>query len=69
VPSGCARALNRLGPTYVKFGQYMRRPEPDIVGATVAADLSQLQDRMAPFEPGACAGHPRTARSATAPPT
>jgi ubiquinone biosynthesis protein len=43
-------ALNKLGPTYVKFGQTLAT-RPDIVGATVAADLSQLQDRMAPFDP------------------
>jgi ubiquinone biosynthesis protein len=49
------RALNRLGPTYVKFGQTLAT-RPDIVGATVAADLSQLQDRMAPFDPGLVPG-------------
>jgi ubiquinone biosynthesis protein len=49
------RALNRLGPTYVKFGQTLAT-RPDIVGATVAADLSQLQDRMATFDPGLVPG-------------
>lgn len=44
------RALNRLGPTYVKFGQTLAT-RPDIVGAAVAADLAQLQDRMDPFDP------------------
>ncbi len=43
------RALNRLGPTYVKFGQTLGT-RPDIVGAEVAADLSGLQDAMEPFD-------------------
>ena len=42
------RALNRLGPTYVKFGQTLAT-RPDIVGAEIAEDLSALQDRMDPF--------------------
>jgi ubiquinone biosynthesis protein len=44
------RALNRLGPTYVKFGQSLAT-RPDIVGVDVARDLSVLQDAMAPFDP------------------
>lgn len=44
------RALNRLGPTYVKFGQTLAT-RPDIVGPEVAADLAVLQDKMAPFDP------------------
>ena len=43
------RALNRLGPTYVKFGQLLGT-RPDIVGALIAQDLSALQDRMDPFD-------------------
>lgn len=43
------RALNRLGPTYVKFGQTLAT-RPDIVGPDVAKDLSALQDRMDPFD-------------------
>lgn len=43
------RALNRLGPTYVKFGQTLGT-RPDIVGAEFAADLSGLQDDMEPFD-------------------
>ncbi len=42
------RALNRLGPTYVKFGQSLAT-RPDIVGIQIASDLSALQDRMPPF--------------------
>ena len=44
------RALNRLGPTYVKFGQTLAT-RPDIVGTDVAADLATLQDQMEPFDP------------------
>lgn len=42
-------ALNKLGPTYVKFGQTLAT-RPDIVGAEIATDLSVLQDAMAPFD-------------------
>lgn len=48
---GAARlsaALTRLGPSYVKFGQFLAT-RPDIVGAAAALDLEQLQDRMPPF--------------------
>src|SRR5690606_19140471 len=44
------RALNRLGPTYVKFGQTLAT-RPDIVGVEVARDLAVLQDKMEPFDP------------------
>lgn len=43
------RALNRLGPTYVKFGQTLAT-RPDIVGPEVAQDLAALQDKMEPFD-------------------
>lgn len=43
------KALNRLGPTYVKFGQTLAT-RPDIVGAEVALDLAVLQDKMEPFD-------------------
>jgi ubiquinone biosynthesis protein len=49
--SGSARlsaALTRLGPSYVKFGQFLAT-RPDIVGVAAARDLEQLQDRMPPF--------------------
>jgi ubiquinone biosynthesis protein len=49
--SGAARlsaALTRLGPSYVKFGQFLAT-RPDIVGVEAARDLENLQDRMAPF--------------------
>jgi ubiquinone biosynthesis protein len=44
-----ARALERLGPTYVKIGQLLAT-RPDIVGAGIADDLSALQDNMPAFD-------------------
>ena len=49
------RALNRLGPTYVKFGQTLAT-RPDIVGPRIAEDLSGLQDKMDPFDPSLVPG-------------
>ncbi|HTM78335.1 MAG TPA: AarF/UbiB family protein, partial [Devosia sp.] len=49
------RALNRLGPTYVKFGQTLAT-RPDVVGPKVAADLAGLQDKMDPFDPALVPG-------------
>ncbi len=49
--SGAARlsaALNRLGPSYVKLGQFLAT-RPDVVGPELAKDLETLQDRMPPF--------------------
>jgi ubiquinone biosynthesis protein len=43
-----AAALTRLGPTYVKLGQFLAT-RPDVVGTTIARDLESLQDKMAPF--------------------
>lgn len=43
------KALNRLGPTYVKFGQALAT-RPDVVGAGIANDLAGLQDKMEPFD-------------------
>jgi len=43
-----ARALERLGPAYIKLGQ-MLATRPDIVGAGPAAALEHLQDRLPPF--------------------
>src|SRR5207248_4691261 len=44
-------ALTRLGPTYVKLGQFLAT-RPDVVGPALARDLESLQDRMAPFPQG-----------------
>ena len=43
-----SKAIARLGPSYVKLGQFLAT-RPDIVGADLALDLSRLQDRMATF--------------------
>jgi len=43
-----AAALTRLGPTYVKLGQFLAT-RPDVVGVALAHDLESLQDKMAPF--------------------
>ncbi len=42
------RALNRLGPSWVKLGQFLAT-RPDIIGRELASELENLQDRMAPF--------------------
>ena len=41
-------ALTRLGPSYVKLGQFLAT-RPDVVGAALAVDLERLQDQMPPF--------------------
>ncbi len=41
-------ALTKLGPTYVKLGQFLAT-RPDVVGPVLARDLESLQDKMAPF--------------------
>ena len=43
-----AAALTVLGPSFVKLGQALST-RADLVGEDVAADLSQLQDRLAAF--------------------
>ncbi|MEW6106776.1 MAG: AarF/ABC1/UbiB kinase family protein [Bacillota bacterium] len=42
------RALEELGPTFVKLGQILST-RPDIVPPALAAELEKLQDRAAPF--------------------
>ena len=46
--SRLAAALTKLGPTYVKLGQFLAT-RPDVVGKAIARDLESLQDKMAPF--------------------
>jgi ubiquinone biosynthesis protein len=41
-------ALTRLGPSYVKLGQFLAT-RPDVVGTALARDLERLQDQMPPF--------------------
>ncbi len=47
--SGLAAAIDRLGPSYVKLGQFLAT-RSDIVGPRVAIELEKLQDRMAPAD-------------------
>jgi hypothetical protein len=47
-----ARALERLGPAYIKLGQ-MLATRPDIVGEELARALEHLQDRLPPFSDAA----------------
>ncbi|MEM1152456.1 MAG: AarF/UbiB family protein, partial [Pseudomonadota bacterium] len=44
-------ALERLGPSYIKLGQFLAT-RPDLVGMSVARDLEKLQDSLPsiPFE-------------------
>ena len=41
-------ALNRLGPSYVKLGQFLAT-RPDIVGQEFSNTLGKLRDEIAPF--------------------
>jgi len=43
-----AIAVDRLGPSYVKLGQFLAT-RPDVVGHDMARDLALLQDRMDTF--------------------
>ena len=46
--AGLSRAIDRLGPSYVKMGQFLST-RPDIVGTKVAIELESLQDRVTPM--------------------
>ncbi len=48
VETRLSTALGRLGPSYVKLGQFLAT-RPDVVGAGMARDLERLQDQMPPF--------------------
>jgi len=41
-------ALTRLGPSYIKLGQFLAT-RPDVIGSELAQDLSLLQDKLPPF--------------------
>jgi ubiquinone biosynthesis protein len=43
-----AAALTRLGPSYVKLGQFLAT-RADLIGPDLARDLARLQDRLPPF--------------------
>ena len=45
---GGANAIARLGPSYVKLGQFLAT-RPDVVGNDIALDLAMLQDKMETF--------------------
>jgi ubiquinone biosynthesis protein len=47
-PERLTAALNRLGPSYVKFGQFLAT-RPDIVGQDASAALGRLRDEIPPF--------------------
>ncbi|MCC2095726.1 MAG: 2-polyprenylphenol 6-hydroxylase [Hyphomicrobiales bacterium] len=44
-----SRAIGKLGPSYVKMGQFLAT-RPDVVGVAAARGLEGLQDRMQPFD-------------------
>jgi ubiquinone biosynthesis protein len=43
-----ARALEKLGPAWIKLGQFMAT-RPDVIGVEAATDLSSLKDSVPPF--------------------
>jgi ubiquinone biosynthesis protein len=43
-----AAALARLGPSYIKLGQFLST-RADVIGPETARDLAHLQDRLPPF--------------------
>ena len=43
-----ARALEKLGPAWIKLGQFMAT-RPDVIGIQAASDLSSLKDSVPPF--------------------
>ncbi|MEQ9146303.1 MAG: 2-polyprenylphenol 6-hydroxylase [Parvibaculaceae bacterium] len=42
-------ALQTLGPSYIKLGQFLAT-RPDIIGTELAGDLGMLRDRLPPFD-------------------
>ena len=43
-----ARALEKMGPAYIKLGQFLST-RPDMIGVTAATDLGRLKDKLPPF--------------------
>ncbi len=43
-----ARALEGLGPAYIKLGQFLAT-RPDVFGSEVTSDLDRLKDKLPPF--------------------
>ena len=44
-----ATALERLGPAYIKLGQFLAT-RPDVFGVETTTDLSRLKDKLPPFK-------------------
>lgn len=44
-----AEALTRLGPSYIKLGQFLAT-RADVIGEDLARDLAHLQDKLPPFD-------------------
>ncbi|MEM9668795.1 MAG: AarF/UbiB family protein [Pseudomonadota bacterium] len=44
-----AKALESLGPAYIKLGQFIAT-RPDVFGVETTQDLSRLKDKLPPFE-------------------
>ncbi len=44
-----AAAMTELGPSYIKLGQFLAT-RPDVIDPALARDLTQLQDRLPPFD-------------------
>ena len=47
-PEGVRRRLERLGPIFVKAGQYLAL-RPDLIDAEYCAEFLRLADRVRPF--------------------
>lgn len=47
--NGLNAALEELGPSYIKLGQFLAT-RPDFVGKDRAMELSAMQDKLAPFD-------------------
>lgn len=43
-----ARALEKMGPAYIKLGQFLST-RPDLIGFDAASDLGRLKDALPPF--------------------
>ena len=43
-----ATALEKLGPAYIKLGQFLAT-RPDVFGVETTSDLSRLKDKLPPF--------------------
>ncbi|MCI4645736.1 MAG: 2-polyprenylphenol 6-hydroxylase [Hyphomonadaceae bacterium] len=46
-----ATALEKLGPAYIKLGQFLAT-RPDVFGVETTQDLSRLKDKLPPFKEG-----------------